>query len=166
MFQKSLAAFLVTTLFAAAEASSAPTAIGRYKDWTVYTETAGGETLCYAATEADDKAPKSADHGDVWFFVSSWKSGQARSQPSLKVGYELRADLPARASVGRSSWTMYGVGREAFAQDQDDARLVSALRRGSELRIEAVSARDTRVTYHFSLSGSAAAIDKAEELCR
>ena len=166
MIQKHFAALLVTTLFAAAEASAAPTAIGRYKDWTVYTETMNGETLCYAATEATDKAPKSADHGDVWFFVSNWKSGKARSQPSLKVGYQLRADLPARATVGRSGWTMYGVGQEAFAQDQDDPQLVSALRRGRELRVEAVSARDTKVTYHFSLSGSAAAIDKAAQLCR
>lgn len=157
---------LAFTAVAVAAAHAAPTAIGRYKDWTVFTETVNGETLCYAATEATDKAPKAADHGDVWFFVSNWRSGKARSQPSLKVGYELRADLPARASVGRSGWTLYGVGREAFAQDRDDSRIVSALRSGSELRVEAVSSRDTKVSYHFSLSGSAAAIDKASSLCR
>ncbi len=147
-------------------ADAAPTAIGRYQDWTVFQETVNGETLCYAVTEATDKAPKSADHGNVWFYVTNWKSGKARSQPSLKVGYELRADLPARATVGRSGWTLYGVGHEAFAQDQDDSRIVSALRRGHELRVEAVSARDTKVSYHFSLSGSADAIDKAAAICR
>ncbi len=161
-----LIALCLTTGFAAASASAAPTAIGRYQDWTVFTESVNGETLCYAATEATDKAPKGSDHGDVWFFVSSWQSGKARSQPSLKVGYELRADLPARASIGRAGWTLYGVGREAFAQDQDDPKLVSSLRSGSELRVEAVSTRDTKVSYHFSLSGSAAAIDKASALCR
>ncbi|WP_300377883.1 invasion associated locus B family protein [Henriciella sp.] len=147
-------------------AEAAPTAVGRYDDWTVFTETLNGETLCYAATEATDKAPKAASHGDVWFFVSNWKSGKAKSQPSLKVGYDLRSDLPARASIGRSGWTMYGVGHEAFAQDQDDQQLVSALRSGHELRVEAVSARDTQVSYHFSLSGSADAIDKASSICR
>ncbi|QYJ01711.1 invasion associated locus B family protein [Thalassovita mediterranea] len=147
-------------------ALAAPTAIGRYDDWTVFTEQVGGEKLCYAATEATDKAPQSANHGDVWFFVSNWASGKARSQPSLKVGYDLRADLPARASVGRSGWTLYGVGGEAFAQDRDDSQIVDALRRGSELHVEAVSSRNTQVSYHFSLSGSAAAIDKASSLCR
>jgi hypothetical protein len=147
-------------------AHAAPTAIGRYDDWTVFTEAVGGETLCYAATEATDKAPQAANHGDVWFFVSNWKSGQARSQPSLKVGYELRADLPGRATVGRSGWTMYGVGREAFAQDRDDSQVVDALRRGTELHVEAVSSRNTQVSYHFSLSGSADAIEKASALCR
>ena len=157
---------LLISSFTATTADAAPSAIGKYQDWTVFTETANGETLCYAVTEATDKAPQSADHGDVWFYVTSSKSGRARSQPSLKVGYELRSDLPARASVGRAGWTLYGIGQEAFAQDQDDPRLVAALRRGSELRVEAVSSRDTKVSYHFSLSGSANAIDKATSLCR
>jgi len=147
-------------------ATAAPTAIGRYDNWTVFTEEVGGEKLCYAATEATDKAPQSANHGDVWFFVSNWASGKARSQPSLKVGYDLRADLPARASVGRSGWTLYGVGGEAFAQDRDESQIVDALRRGSELHVEAVSSRNTQVSYPFSRSGSAAAIDKASSLCR
>lgn len=161
-----LTSLCLSVCLATASASAAPTAIGRYQDWTVFSESVNGETLCYAATEATDKAPKATDHGDVWFFVSSWQSGKARSQPSLKVGYELRADLPARASIGRAGWTLYGVGREAFAQDQDDPKLVSSLRSGSELRVEAVSTRGTKVSYHFSLSGSAAAIDKASSLCR
>ena len=165
MMRLALSSFLAAALIAPM-ASAAPTAIGRYKDWTVFQETVNGETLCYAATEATDKAPKSANHGDIWFFVSSWASGKARSQPSLKVGYELRSDLPARATVGRAGWTMYGVGQEAFAQDSDDARLVAALKSGSELHVEAVSARDTKVSYYFSLSGSAAAIDKASSICR
>lgn len=143
-----------------------PTAIGRYKDWSVFTDTRDGETLCYAATPATDKAPRAVDHGDVWFYVTSWKSGRNRNQPSLKVGYELREDLAPKASVGRSSWALFGVGREAFADDADDPRIVAALKKGSELRLEAVSSRNTQVAYHFSLSGSAAAIDKAAATCR
>ena len=161
-----ITASLIAASLSVTAANAAPTAVGKFKDWTVFTEKVNGETLCYAATEATDKAPRSASHGDVWFFVSNWKSGKARSQPSLKVGYELRPDLPARASVGRAGWTMYGVGQEAFAQNQDDPRLVSAIKAGSELRVEAVSKRDTKVSYHFSLAGSSAAIDRAASACR
>lgn len=145
---------------------AAPTAVGKYKDWTVFTETVDGEALCYAATQATDKAPRSADHGDVWFYVSSWRSGKARNQPSLKVGFELRGDLPGKARIGRGHWSLFGVGREAFTQDSDDPKLVRQLKRGRELRVEATSQRNTRVTYHFSLSGSSAAIDRASSACR
>ena len=143
-----------------------PTAIGRYNDWSVFTESSGGETVCYAATTATDKAPRSANHGEVWYYVTSWKSGRARNQPSLKVGFDLREDMAAKASIGRSSWTLFSVGPEAFADDSDDRRIVDALKKGSELRVEAVSARNTQVAYHFSLKGSADAIDKAAAICR
>ncbi|MEP1144830.1 MAG: invasion associated locus B family protein [Henriciella sp.] len=146
--------------------SAAPSVVRQYSDWVVFTEDVGGERLCYAATQATDKAPRSADHGDVWFYVSSWQSGKARNQPSLKVGFELRGDLPGKARIGRSDWTLFGVGREAFAQDNDDAALVRQLKRGNELRVEATSFRNTRVTYHFSLSGSSSAIDHAAAACR
>lgn len=147
-------------------AAAGPTAIGKYKNWTVYSDTVAGEAICYAATRATDKAPKSADHGDVWFYVSNWKSGSARNQPSLKVGFELREDLPGKARIGASSWTLFAAGQEAFAQDGDDARFVRQLKRGRELRIETTSHRNTRVTYHFSLSGSSSAIDRAASACR
>ncbi|MEM9739172.1 MAG: invasion associated locus B family protein [Pseudomonadota bacterium] len=143
-----------------------PTAVARYKDWQVFTHDVSGETICYAATEATDKAPRTATHGDVWFYVTNWSTGRARNQPSLRVGYDLREDLPSKARVGRSAWNLFNVGSEAFADDDDDPQLVRAIERGSELRVESVSARGTSVAYHFSLSGSASAIDKAADTCR
>lgn len=157
-----MAALLLVTPFAFA----APTAVGKYKDWTVFTENVNGDTLCYAATQATDKAPKAAEHGDVWFFVSNWRSGAATNQPSLRVGYTLREDLPGKARIGRSTWSMFSVGPQAFTDDRDDPKLVQQVKSGSELRIEATSARNTRVTYHFSLSGSSSAISRAASACK
>lgn len=166
MKHKLVAPLMLAGALTATVAEAAPSVIRKHSDWIVFTEDVGGETLCYAATEATDKAPRSADHGDVWFYVSNWKSGKARNQPSLKVGYELRGDLPGKARVGRADWSLFGVGREAFADDGDDPKLVRELKRGSELRVEATSARNTRVTYHFSLKGSSAAIEQAASICR
>ena len=140
-------------------------AIGRYRDWRVYTEVVNGDKVCFAATPAEDSAPKDLDHGEVSFYVASWKSGAARNQPSLKVGYELRSDIAARAIIGRERYSMYVAGSEAFARDGDERGLVEALKKGSELRVEAAQ-RDTRTAYYFSLSGSSDAIEKAQALCR
>lgn len=150
----------------AAPAIADPQAVARYRDWQVFVEDLGGDRVCIAATQATDLAPRSADHGNVWFYVTSWRSGRARNQPSLRVGYVLREDLPSTARVGRSAWSMFNVGQEAFADDEDDPQLVRAIERGSELRVEGVSSRGTAVAYHFSLSGSADAIDKARQECR
>jgi len=167
-FSRSLKLFSVigAASVCAAGAFAAPSAVGQFKNWVVYTDTIDGQTVCYAATEATDKAPKSSDHGDVFFYVTNWKSGAARGQPSLKVGFNLQEERPSRARIGRASWNMFSVAREAFAHDDDDPKIVSALKKGSELRVEAVSERGTAVTYHFSLSGSSAAIDRARSACR
>jgi hypothetical protein len=153
-------------LLIAPGASADVRAVGRYKDWLVYTETVGRDTICYAATHPIDKAPKNVDHGDVNFFVATWKSGSAVNQPSLKVGYDLRQDLPTQAVIGRETFRLFASGAEAFAPDAREAALLAALRKGAELRVETAGARTARTAYHFSLRGSNEAIDKARSLCR
>ena len=143
-----------------------PSLMAKHQDWSVFTDRIKGEEVCYAATRAKDKAPRSVEHGEVWFYVSNWRSGRARSQPSLSVGYGLRADLPSKARVGTRTWDLFNDGREAFAKDNDDAKLVGAIKRGLELRVEAISDRNTATAYHFSLRGSGNAIEKAEQACR
>ncbi|MFN7180935.1 invasion associated locus B family protein [Hyphomonas sp.] len=142
------------------------TAVGRFKDWVVFTDTVNGQDLCYAATEATSKTPSSANHGAVWYYVTTWKSGAATAQPSVRVGYDFREGSSPKTKVGRSSWTLFTSGREAFADDKDDKSIVEALRKGANLSFEGTSARGTNVSYRFSLSGSAAAIDKSIEACR
>jgi invasion protein IalB len=140
-------------------------AIGRYKDWRVFSQKAGNDTICYAATSATDKAPKDLDHGEVTFYVATWKSGAASNQPSLKVGYPLRQDLAPSALVNRERFGMYAAGPEAFFETDREKPLIAAIKKGTELRVEA-AAKDVRTAYYFSLKGSTEAIDAARALCR
>ncbi|MEM6626710.1 MAG: hypothetical protein AAF719_08410 [Pseudomonadota bacterium] len=141
-------------------------AVGQFKDWRVYTERVNGDLVCFASTSATDKAPKKVSHGDVSFYVASWRSGAGANQPSLKVGYDLRPDLPPEMVVGRQRWRMYSADNEGFLEDKDERAVVNALKKGSQLRVEAVSSRGTRTAYYFSLRGSSAAIDRARSACR
>jgi hypothetical protein len=161
-----VAGLILAGLVAAPLAVAEVKAIGRYRDWRVFTENSGKDMICFAAVEADDKAPKAADHGEVNFYVATWKSGSAANQPSLKVGYTLRADIAPEAIVGRERFKMYVAGPEAFVTDDRESALIAALKKGSELRVEAASVKDKRTAYHFSLKGSTDAIEKARSLCR
>jgi hypothetical protein len=162
-----LGAIAIALAAALAPAASADVkAIGRYKDWRVYTEGEGRDMICFAAVEPSDMAPKNAQHGEVTFYVASWKSGAGANQPSLKVGYTLRTDLAPEAIVGRERFRMYASGPEAFVTDDRENALIAALQKGSELRVEAASVKEARTAYHFSLKGSREAIDKARALCR
>lgn len=164
MLRAFLAGLLVLGL--AASASAQVSAVGRYKEWRVFTEKGEHGLICYAAVEADDKSPASVDHGDVNFYIATWKSGGVSNQPSLKVGYDLRKNLAPQAIVGRDHFKMDAAGPEAFFSDPDEKRLLAAIKKGSELRIEAVGVNLGRTAYHFSLKGASEAMDKAKALCR
>jgi hypothetical protein len=138
--------------------------VAGYKDWAVYKDTANGEAVCYATTAAEDKAPKSVQHGDVHFFVTYFRSSR-QPQNSLRTSFSMREDVPAKAIVSGNSWNMYAAGSEVFASNDDENAITAALRKGSDLKVEATSARNTEVAYSFSLSGSSSAIDKAKALC-
>jgi hypothetical protein len=163
---RAIAVLVILAVGAAPQAGAQAKAIGRYKDWRVFTENVGKDLVCFAAVEPSDKAPKNVDHGEVNFYVATWKSGSASNQPSLKVGYSLRKDVAPEAIIGRERFKMYASGPEAFVTDDKEKALIAALQKGSELRVEAASVKDKRTAYHFSLKGSREAIDKARSLCR
>ncbi|MEL6789104.1 MAG: invasion associated locus B family protein [Pseudomonadota bacterium] len=159
-----LAIALVATSPAIAQT---PRAIATFGDWGVFEKVTGEDKICFAATEAKSKQPTNVKHGDVFFLVATWKSGAAINQPSLMTGYNLRAAPEPKLRVGSDSWEMYSSENEAFVEsDADERRLVSAMRRGSTMRVSAMSERGTATSYNISLSGVTAALRRVEEACR
>ncbi len=144
-----------------------PEAKATYKDWSVFVRQADGQKICFVATEATDKSPKSVNHGDVFFLVATWASGAATEQPSLMTGYALNAKPEPTVRIGSDKWDMYVSENEAFIEAADEeTRLVRAMRRGADMRIGAVSQRGTATSYVISLRGVSAALDRAKSECR
>lgn len=162
-----LGAAFAAALGAAAAAAAEPTPLATYKKWSVFTREIGGDRICFAATSADDKTPKSVNHGDIFFMVATWKSGAAQEQPSFMAGYNLK-DAPApTVRIGAQSWSMYADQNEAFVEAaKDEQAIVAAMRKGADMRVTAVSSRGTTTGYMFSLQGVSAALDRAREACK
>ena len=147
-------------------AAATPEFQGEHRDWRVFTRASGEDRVCYALSRPQDSRPGNVDHGDVYFLVSSWASGAAKDQPNFLAGYALRPESPPEVRVGSSRFQMYVSGREGFLEELgDEARLVRAMRRGAEMRVEATSERGTATAYVFSLMGVTAALQQVEDLC-
>ncbi len=148
-------------------AHAEPKLEGTFSDWTVYSREEGGDKICYAITLPTVKAPKSVNHGDIYFMVSNWRSGAANEQPSFLAGYSLKKNRAPKAKVGAAKYDMYAVENEAFIESGSDERgLVKKMRAGATMRVEAVSARGTNVSYEFSLRGITAALKKTKAACK
>ena len=154
-----------SVLSGAAEAAD-PEPVATYRDWHVFVTEVDGDTVCYAASAAKDKSPKTVNHGEIFFIVARWKSGAAINQPSLMTGYNLKEGPTPTLRIGSERWEMYVSDNEAFIESAtDEASLVSAMRRGADMRVSAVSTRGTATSYNISLRGISAALDKAEQSC-
>jgi hypothetical protein len=150
----------------ATSAAAAPEHRSSHERWSVYTAPVEGDVICFASTAPVDSAPLNMDHGEVAFMVATWRSGAAREQPMLTVGYQLRLGAPTAARVGSDRFRMFTDGKEAFVEtDQDEPRLVRAMERGYTMRVETVAADGTATTYEFSLSGVTAALQAVERAC-
>lgn len=156
---------LASVLVSAAVAEPAP--VATFKDWSVFVQETGTDRICFAAAEASDKSPKSVNHGDIFFLVASWKSGAATNQPSFRVGYNLQEASSPTVRIGSEKWDMYVSENEAFIESAaSEQSLVSAMRKGADMKIGAMSSRGTATSYVVSLSGVSAALDRAKEACR
>lgn len=151
----------------ATAALAEPQALASFKDWSVFVHETGTDRICFAAAEASDKSPKSVNHGDIFFLVATWKSGAAANQPSFRVGYNLQ-DAPApTVRIGNEKWDLYVSENEAFVESAAaEQALVSAMRRGVDMKISATSSRGTGTNYLVSLSGISAALDRAQQACK
>lgn len=148
-------------------AAQQPEAKATYRDWSVFVRETDGDKICFAATEATDKSPKSVNHGDVFFLIATWKSGAAKEQPSLMTGYALNTKPEPTLRVGSDKWEMYSSENEAFIEAaSEEQRLIRAMRQGADMRVSAVSQRGTATSYVISLRGVSAALDRATAECR
>ena len=149
-----------------AQVGAEPEFQGAHSDWRVFTRGTGNSRICYALSSPTEELPASANHGEVFFIVASWANGDAVEQPNFLAGYPLRADNAPQARVGSSRFDMFVSEQEGFLEDpNDESRLVRSMRRGSVMRVEAVSARGTATAYEFSLSGVTAALRQVGQLC-
>lgn len=158
---------LAASFSTGAAVAQQPEAKATFRDWSVFVRETDGDKICFAATEAEDKSPKSVNHGDVFFLIATWKSGVAKEQPSLMTGYSLNAKPEPTLRIGSDKWEMYASDNEAFIEaSSEEGRLVRAMRQGADMRVSAVSQRGTATSYVISLRGVSAALDRAAAECR
>lgn len=166
LLSAAIAMSLSPALIPASASANTPQRAGAHGDWTVYIRGSGRAKTCYAVSRATALSPSNVNHGDIFFLVSNWANGDATEQPSLMTGFPLKPARAPKARVGSTAVAMYGDNNEAFIHDRaDERRLVSQMRAGANMTVEAVSARGTEVSYNFSLKGVTAALRQAKSLC-
>ncbi|MEO0913318.1 MAG: invasion associated locus B family protein [Pseudomonadota bacterium] len=148
--------------------------VAAYKDWSVFNPSDPKECYIVAqpvATSAERGGqPRSVNRGEIRLFVTIRPDAGVDKEVSYTGGYPFRDGSTVDVAIGSENYVMnVGSGDSNEwawpATPERDASLITAMRRGTNAVITAVSSRGTTTRDTFSLLGFTAALQEAERLC-
>lgn len=139
-------------------------------DWSVFEETDPRECFAVSAPKEQlntrDGQPVEVQRGETLLFVFYRPGEGVNGQVTFTGGYPFAANSPVTLEIGGTSYTLFTEGEWAWpASPEEDARIVEAMRRGSQAILTGVSGRGTQTRDTFSLLGFTASVDEARTRC-
>jgi hypothetical protein len=150
-------------------AASAPNLLAQFGEWGAYTATAGGKKVCFALAKPGKSTttPPNRPRDPPYMFISSRPAEKVKDEVSVIIGYGLKPNTDASIDVGGSSYPMFTQNDGAWIKNPaDEARLVDALRKGTDAVVKGTSARGTSSTDTYPLRGLAQALDRVGQECQ
>jgi invasion protein IalB len=148
------------------------TLLGQYGDWGAYAATPGGHKVCFALakpTSSQDNPPNRRTAANVvYLFISTRPEEKVNNEVSVLVtGYAFKPNSEANVTVAGAGFAMYTQNDGAWVKNAaEEAKLIEAMRKGSDVVIKATSSRGTQTTDTFSLKGIGQALDRASQECK
>lgn len=139
-------------------------------DWSVFEET--DPTECFGVSAPKEQlnsrngSPVQVNRGETLLFVF-YRPGQGvNGQVTFTGGYPFAGGSTVTLDIGGTEYQLFTEGEWAWpATPEDDARIVAAMKRGSNAILTGVSGRGTTTRDTFSLLGFTSAVEEAQRRC-
>jgi hypothetical protein len=140
-------------------------------DWAVFAEDNPKE--CWSVSDPTETvflrdgrivADRARDQALLMVFYRP--SANASGQVAFTGGYPFKADSTVTIEISGSQFSLFTVDEWAWpASESDDAKIVTAMKRGAQAVVTGLSSRGTTTKDTFSLLGFTAATEDAEKRC-
>lgn len=139
-------------------------------DWSVFVESDPRECWGVSAPKETvntrDGRVVAVRRGDILLFVSYRPESGIEGEVSFTGGYPFANGSTVSVEVDDTSFEMFTEGEWAWpASSSDDAKIITAMKRGTLAVVTARSSRGTVTRDTFSLLGFTAALEEAETRC-
>lgn len=148
-------------------AAQNPKPIASFGSWQALTFTEDGKSGCYVISEPARKEGAYSSRGKVYALVTHRPADQKLGVFTVIAGYSYQPDSEVTLEIGESKFKLFTQESMAWAADEDDSRIVEALKKGTAMVVRGTSSRGTETIDSYSLKGFSkayAAIDKACEV--
>jgi len=140
-------------------------------DWSVFVENDPAK-LCWSVSSpketvnSKDGRVVAVRRGDILLFVSYRPGDGVKGEVSFAGGYPFAGGSTVSLDISGTVFEMFTDGETAWAASPaDDAKIITAMKRGTDAVATGRSSRGTVTKDTFSLLGFTAAIDEAEKRC-
>jgi hypothetical protein len=169
-FRTVAAAAALLAVAVSASAQESTNRVAAKTDWSVFVETDPRECWGVSAPKETvntrDGRVVAVRRGDILLFVSYRPENGVVGEISFTGGYPFAGGSTVSVEIGDVSFEMFTEGEWAWpASASDDAKIITAMKRGTLAVVTARSSRGTVTRDTFSLLGFTAALEEAETRC-
>ena len=160
---------LLPLSLSALPASADPKKMLIEKDWGAYRYDDSAGRICFVSsvpTESKGKYdPK--NRGETRVFVSHGPDKSERNVVQVVAGYRYKPQSDVTLTIDGKTFTLFTIEDRAYASsEEDDLRLITAMKRGSKMTIVGTSSRGTKTTDKYSLSGFTKTKSVIDKTCK
>ena len=164
--KKIISLVLFLFIFNIANAEENLKSLGKFKDWESFVLLQEGNKICFAQSIPVIRAPKKLKRDGSRLFVSFRPSEKIKNEISVTNGYEFKFKSTVAAKTGKRSYDLFSKGRFAWiADNEEQTKLISTMKKASRLMIVGNSTKGTQTTDHYSMMGFTKAYNKAKKSC-
>jgi invasion protein IalB len=138
--------------------------------WSVFVE--NNPTECWSVSAPEESVNSrggrvvAATRSQILLMVFYRPSQGVKGEVAFTGGYPFASGSTVNVNISGNEFEMFTEGEWAWpASASDDAKMVTAMKRGASAVISAVSGRGTATKDTFSLSGFTAAVEDAAKRC-
>ncbi len=169
-FPGTVAVGLIAVLVAGAAA--AQSRVDARRDWSIFEAGQGAQKVCWVASQPKTSTAErggqtvQVNRGDIYLMVAIRPSDKVKNEVSFLAGYPFKEGSNVTVKVGSNAFTMFTDKENAWTSSGDeDDKITSAFRAGTDARIDGESSRGTKTHDTFSLLGFTDALDAARKRC-
>ena len=158
---------VIAALCVALPAQAELVRMDNFKDWSVFRDDGGAERICYMSS-----VPKSLkgnydrnNRGETRVFVTHFGKSD-RNVVSVLAGYKYKKQSDVQFRIDGKETVLFTQDNRAYSFGaEDDATLVSRMKRGNKLVVIGTSSRGNETIDEYSLSGFTKAKALMDKLC-
>ena len=139
---------------------------GQFKNWTAQNTNINGQQVCYAVSSPVAYDPKGLNRAESRIFVSFRPNDKIQNEISITSGYNYKASSRVNVVIDKKEFKFETEDNFAWlTKYEEEVAMIELMRKSSQAKISATSAKGSKTTDTFSLSGFSDAYEVAKKKC-